>query len=105
MDQNCYFNDFLCFSANIGVKYYPNPTLRPHLESFHQGDSLRPKYESGIENLFLASHIIFKTLSLVREPKKLLLGKNYPMLLPISESTGLAPKTWEKLTLLQNDTP
>ena len=55
---------------------------------------------------FLASHSIFKILPLVREPKKLLFGdKKYPMLLTISNSTGLAPKTWEKLILMQNGTP
>ena len=42
----------------------------------------------------------------MREPKKLLLaGKIYPKFLPISKSTGLDPKTWKKLALLQNDMP
>ena len=32
-------------------------------------------------------------------------GKNYPMLLPISKSKALAPKTWKKLALLKYETP
>ena len=47
-----------------------------------------------LKNDFLASHGIFKILSLVRKPKTFLLGvNNHPMLMPISNRTGKAPET------------
>ena len=61
------------------------------------------------ENLkvyFLTFHRIFEILSLVREPKKQFLWeKNDIVLLFTSHGTGLAPKTWKKLSLVKNKTP
>ena len=44
--------DFDGFSAKTWVKYYPNSTLRPDLESSHHGAYFRPQNERNFENLF-----------------------------------------------------
>ena len=59
-----------------------------------------------LKNYFLASHSIFEILSLVSEPKKQFLWeKNDIILLFTSRGTGLAPKTWGKITAVKNETP
>ena len=57
-------------SAKIGVKCYPNSILRPYLESSHQGDLYTLSMIAGLKIYFLNSCRIFKILSVVRKPKK-----------------------------------
>ena len=63
--------------------------------------------KAGSKNYFLAYFSVFSKFYLsCANRKKLLLGcKNYPMLLLISNGTGLAPKTRKQLTLLKKETP
>ena len=44
------------------VKCHPISILRPDLESFHQGASLRPQHERNVKTLFFDPHCNFKTL-------------------------------------------
>ena len=64
---------------------------------------LDPQYERKFESV-LTSHRIFKILS--REPKKQFLREqNDIVLLLTSHGTGLAQKTWKKLSSVKNKTP
>ena len=82
------------FSAKIRVKYNQKPILRPYLESPHQGESFRWKrgYGSEIDFFFLLPLVFSKFYLLCANRKSYFCGKSYPMLLPISNSTRLAPK-------------
>ena len=58
--------------------------------------------------IFFTFHGIFKLLSLVYGPKKQFLWEkndNDIVLLFTSHGTGLAPKTWKKLSSVKNETP
>ena len=64
------------------------------------------QYERKLEKLFLTYHSIFKILSLLREPKKQFLCEKHDIvLLFTAHGTGLAPKTWKKLSSVKNETP
>ena len=67
-----YFDSFL---AKIWIKYYQKSTMRPYLESSHQGQPLRPQCKSGIKIYFFGFPSIFKILSLVRELKSSFYGR------------------------------
>ena len=50
---------------SIGVTYYPNPVVRPYLESCHQGEPFRPQIESGMTTLFIWFLLVFSKLNLL----------------------------------------
>ena len=63
--------------------------------------------KENLKMYFLASHSIFKILSLVRKPKKRFSWEKNGIivLLFTFHGTGLAPKTWKNLSSVKNEKP
>ena len=65
---------FLWKGGKIGVKYYPNPILRPYLESPHQGESFRTPVLGEELRIYFWLFIVFSNIYLACEPKKVIAG-------------------------------
>ena len=62
--------------------------------------------KENLKYYFLTSRTIFKSSSLVREPKKQFLwDKNGNVLFFTSHGTGFTPKTWKKLSSVKIERP
>ena len=105
IDQARDFNDF--FSAKIGVKCSPSSILKLYLEFSHQGTPFRPRTWKNWKFIFLTSHSrhFQNLISCTRTKKADFVGENGIVLLFTSHGTGVAPKTWKKLSSVKNETP
>ena len=94
------------FPSRACDKYYPSSILTLCLESCHHDETSRPQYERKFEKNWLP--IVFLKLYLLCANLK---GSFYGRKIALfcyshrHHGTGLAPKTWKKLSLDKNETP
>ena len=93
------------FSAKACDRYYPSSILTLYLESCHHDETFRPQYERKLGKM--ASHSISKFNLLCANLKGSYYGRKIALFCYSHwyHGTGLAPKTWKKLSSDKNETP
>ena len=106
IDENWDFDDILSFFDKLGIKYHPNPFLRPYLDSPHQGEHFRPPiWKQDWKFTFWLPMVFSKFYLLCMSKKAVFCGENDIGLLFTFKGTELALKICKKLSLVQNDSP